>query len=111
MSRKRKPPMKRDTCHVYYGTTSDGDGPDVCLQWGGGAATKRHSNMLHWLLCSPRIERVWGDEQKANGGSPYKSVPSVVDTLKAAGFDITTLRLSIEALPQERATGGEGGAQ
>jgi len=79
------------------------DGPDVMLAYGGGGATKRDSWLMHMYMCSPRPRTDYSQ-------NPPVTVydPSMLDELKARGYDITTLDFSIKKLPpsnQEQSNG------
>lgn len=79
---------------MYYGKLP-GDSPDVVYAWGGDGAGKRHGNLLSWLMGGPRIELLFGeDREKAH--RDWRHGRSILEELDAAGFDLTTLRFSIE---------------
>lgn len=82
MKRYRKRPTKPGRLEAYYGRGDDGE-IDVILARGAGLE-KRDSALLYYLLGTPRYT--------LNGGREK----SVIDQLKDRGFDITTLRFSIE---------------
>jgi hypothetical protein len=94
MKRYRAPKTKPGQLRVYYGR-ADGDLPDVCFAWGGGGANKCDSNLLHYALASKRLELVYGDEAKKLG-VPWRFGPSLIEELTARGYDISTLKFSIE---------------
>lgn len=50
---------------------------------------------MHGVFASPRLELCFSDEDRAKHG-PYKFGPSLIDELKARGYDISTLKFSIE---------------
>jgi hypothetical protein len=88
---------------MYYGR-ADGDGPDVCVQWGGDGANRRDANLLFNVLASPRLQMCLG-EQAERTGSSYKFAPSLIDELKARGYDVSTLKFSIEKKRAEPTAG------
>lgn len=78
---KRRPAMMPGTVQVYYGPESRGEPPEICVQYGGGGAGKRHGNAL--------LSLIFGDAVVL-GTRDWES------RCKEYGFDITTLRISIE---------------
>jgi hypothetical protein len=89
-SRKQKPGLLQ----VYYGM-ADGDGPDVCYNWGEGCH-KADSHLLHHVLNSERMQL------DLSASCRYSFAPSLVDELKSRGYDITTLKFSIRKLETEK---------
>ena len=79
---------------AYYGKLKD-EKPDVVVAWGGEGADKRHGNLLFYILGSERLELVHGDEAKALGRD-WKFGKSAIRMLEEAGYDLSTLRFSIE---------------
>ncbi len=61
------------------------ENPDMCMVWGEGCG-KRDGALLHYLLCSKRMN--W------RGGKPNVE-PSFLEELEARGYDLTTLRFSV----------------
>lgn len=72
---------------AYYGL-ADGDGPDVCYAWGDGVA-KADGRLLHGILSCDRMMLDF-----PNIGHKYG--PSFLKELEERGYDITTLRFSIQ---------------
>lgn len=95
--RYRKPVTKPGQLRVYYGIAERGDAPDICLAWGGNGANKRDSNLLHMVICGKRLRLAYGEERDKEG--PYVFDCSLIDELKTRGYDISTLRFSIQKLP------------
>ena len=95
MKRYRKPKQKPGLLRVYYGRV-DGEPPDVCYQWGGSGADKCDAHLMHGVFGSPRLEICYGDDREKHG--PYKFGSTLIDELKARGYDISTLKFSIEQL-------------
>jgi hypothetical protein len=84
---------------VHYGRLP-GDNPDIIYSWGGAGATKRHSNVIAHILGSKRIELAFSPEEKAKaGGQNYFFGDTALEMLDRAGFDISTLRFSIQVKP------------
>lgn len=79
---------------MYYGRV-DGDRPDVCYQWGGGGANRCDASLLHHVIGSPRIQILYGEEREKYG-YPYKFGPSLLQELETRGYDLSTLKFSIE---------------
>jgi hypothetical protein len=94
MKRYRAPKQKPGVLRMFYGRV-DGDRPDVCYQWGGAGANKCDSHLLHNVIGSKRLELVYGEEREKTG-SPYRWGPSLIEELEARGYDISTLKFSIE---------------
>lgn len=84
---------------VHYGRLP-GDNPDIIYSWGGAGATKRHSNTLAYLLGAQRIEVARTAEEKAKAcGGEYFFGPTALELLDQAGFDLSTLHISIRVKP------------
>lgn len=84
---------------VYYGKLPH-DTPDVVFSWGGSGASKCDSSLVYSVLLGKRC-RVDFENPAAPFGVAYD--PSLIEELEARGYDITTLRFSIEKKPE---TGG-----
>ena len=80
--RYRKRKTKPGRLEAYYGKDDSGD-IDVVLAYGAGLS-KRHGALLYYLLCCKR--------HTPNG----EQEPSMLDQLQARGFDIKTLRFSVD---------------
>jgi len=81
---------------IYYGKLP-GDTPDILGSWGGEGADKRDSKLLMNLFCSKRLRLAFSDDdKKESGGRPYLWDKSLIDELTERGYDITTLKFSIE---------------
>lgn len=85
--RYRAPKVKPGQLMAYYGRV-DGDAPDVCFAWGAGL-NKRHGNLLHYILGAKRMTF-------ADKGPGYEFEPSALEQLEAAGYDLSTLKFSIQ---------------
>lgn len=66
-----------------YGRPSRGDSLQVCYAWGGGGADKSDGRIL----------------SNALEGAHVQQGRTLCEELEARGYDITTLRFSIERLP------------
>lgn len=73
-----------------------GDEPDMIFAW-GDRLNKRHGNLLHYILGSKRVELAFSDEErkKANGKDYYFG-RTALEMLEDAGYDLSTLKFSIE---------------
>ena len=85
MSRVRKPQIKDGTLTAEWGKLPY-DAPDICFTWGKG--------------CSSADARLLNN---ALGGKMYSEIKkdyedSLIEELKARGYDITTLKFSIRKL-------------
>lgn len=90
--RKRNP--KPGQLIAYYGRL-DRDPPDIVFAWGGEGANSRHGCLLHLIFGSHRIE-LTNAEEKRRSGRDWAFGKSALELLDAAGFDLTTIRFSIE---------------
>lgn len=90
MKRFRKPKLKDGELRVYWGRVPHEE-PDIVLSWQGDRTMKRDTNLLHYAFCSkhpdPFARPIFS-----------KMDPSLIDELKARGYDITTLKFSIQKL-------------
>ena len=87
--RLRAPKLKDGELRMYWGRPSRHDNPDVVLAWQGDASMKHDTNLLHYHLCSkhpdPHVRPIFS-----------KMLPSLIEELQARGYDITTLKFSIQ---------------
>ena len=87
--RLRAPKLKDGELRMYWGKPSRHDSPDVVLAWQGDPSMKRDTNLLHYHLCSkhpdPHVQPIFS-----------KMLPSLIEELQAHGYDITTLKFSIQ---------------
>jgi hypothetical protein len=83
MKRYRAPRQKPGVLRAYYGRV-DGNAPDVCYQWGGSGANRRDGHLLNYYLSSRRLN--WKGEEE----------PSLIEELEKRGYDLSTLKFSIE---------------
>lgn len=74
------------------------DSPDVCYAWGADGANKCDGHLLNSILGSPRLRIAYGEEREKHGQHVWDR--SLLDELKARGYDITTLRFYIKQLPK-----------
>ena len=89
MKRLRHKKCEPGQLRMYWGPGDNGDYPDVFIVQGGAEGQRRDSALLYSLFCAKR---------PAFGKRELE--PSVLDTLKARGYDITTLEFSIKRLSQ-----------
>lgn len=81
---------------VYYGKLPH-ENPDICFAWGGDGATKRDGALLHYMFSGKRQRHIHDpEERKKNGGYPIAFDPSFIEELEARGYDLTTLKFSIQ---------------
>lgn len=89
--RLRKPKLKDGELRVYWGKLPHND-PDVCLAWQGNGNMRQDTALLHKVLCArrpnPHVHPIFSEME-----------PSLIEELKLRGYDITTLRFSIQKLP------------
>lgn len=86
--RLRKPKLHDGELRAYWGRADKHDAPDVVLAWQGDRMMKRDTNMLHYYMCSKRVDPL---------AKPlYSSMqPSMIEELEARGYDITTIEFRI----------------
>lgn len=83
MKRWRTPTAKPGEIKIAYGKVDRHSNPDLCVAWGEGVDLIMHAiteKRLHAKFPGP--------------GHEYE--PSLLEELDARGFDITTLKLSIQ---------------
>ena len=89
MRRYRTPVAKAGEVKIVYGKADRYDAPDLCAVWGGGGADKCDAGMIMHALTEQRT----GYNLTLMKPEPR---PSLVDELEARGYDITTLKFSIQ---------------
>lgn len=100
MKRFRRLHAKPGQLLVYYGKLP-GDNPDICFAWGGEGATRRDGALLHYMFSGKRMQPVYGQERDENHGLPWKFDKSFLEELEARGYDLTTLKFSIQLKRQQ----------
>ncbi len=102
MKRYRRRKAKPGELIAYYGKAERWDKPDICTAYGGAGADKPDSLMLMLALCdSPARTAKHGRESESY---PWRSL---LQELDARGYDLTTLRFSIQRKAATR--GAEAG--
>ncbi len=89
MKRYRSLVAKPGQLKIAYGRASRHDKPDLCVAWGAGGADKPDARTAMHALTEKRLGYAFPSmvvEQR----------PSLVEELEARGYDITTLRFTIE---------------
>ena len=86
-TRKRAAPGQ---LRMFYGRLPNDSAGDVIYAWGDGCS-KRDGALLNWILGNKRAPSVPGGEWE----------PSLLDELKARGYDLTTLEFSIRKAPAD----------
>lgn len=84
----RIPKAKPGELLVKWGIPERKDRPDVVFSWGAGTS-KRDANLLM---------NVFGGERFGPSIIQTETEPSLLDELKARGYDITTIRFSIKKI-------------
>ena len=93
MKRFRTMPAKPGQLKVQWGK-ADGYGPALLYLWGGHGADKSDARMLADAIERQILER---DYDKGTIINPaIKEVPSLAAELEARGYDLTTLKITIE---------------
>ena len=83
MKRFRSPKAKPGELKAQWGKLPH-DTPDLCYAWGDGVS-RADGHLLHNVLSGERFRP----------GS-FERDPSLLDELKARGYDLTTLKISIQ---------------
>lgn len=92
--RYRRRKAKPGQLIAYYGKAERWDKPDVCIAWGGDGAKQADASLLYVALCAKRMEPCLRSESPIK--SDHKFVESFVEELEKRGYDLTTLKFSIE---------------
>ena len=92
MKRLRTPMTKPGELKVQWGKLPH-ENPDMVFCWGDGSS-KHDSNLLHYFMASKRP-----DPQATPLYS--KMIPSLFEELEARGYDLTTLKFSIQKKPAQ----------
>jgi len=87
-NRATRKSAKTGQLRMFYGRLPGESAPDICSAWGDGCSS-RDSRLLHWVMCSKRAP--------INPGEPW--LDSLLDELKARGYDLSTLEFSIMKKP------------
>lgn len=90
--RWRVPVAKAGEVKIAYGRAGQHDAPDLCAAWGGSGADKSDARTVMHALTERRMAI----------GFPsmgYEERPSLIEELEARGYDITTLRFTIQRTP------------
>lgn len=104
MKRFRKPILKDGELRVYYGKLPH-DEPDVVFEWRGDSSMMRDTRLLYSVLACPKPDLF---------AKPLfsKMEPSLLQELEARGYDISTIKFSIQkkiTAPTGKAGGGGNG--
>jgi hypothetical protein len=76
--RKRRLQAKAGELIAYYGYDLDGNGPDLCVSWGGEGAERADSRCLIAALAAEVYDK-----------TPFFEI------LKARGYDMATMKFTI----------------
>ena len=94
MKRFRTTPAKPGQLKVQWGVPDRGSMPSLVYLWGGDGAAKSDARILSDAIERPQLER---DYDKGTIMNPaIKEVPSLAAELEARGYDLTTLKVTIE---------------
>ena len=84
-------PAKPGEIKVGWGRADNYDAPDICSAWGGQGADKSDARMVNTRLTEKRMRQSFPDMKVV-------FEPSFIEELEARGYDITTLKFSIQKL-------------
>lgn len=87
--RWRTPTAKPGEVKIVYGRADRYDAPDICAVWGGGGADKSDARTVMHALTERRMVPTFPSLK-------YEARPSLIEELEARGYDITTLRFTIQ---------------
>lgn len=89
MKRWRTPTAKPGEIKIAYGKVDRHSNPDLCVAWGEGVDMRCTGRLIMHAITEKRL--------RAKFSSPgYEYEPSLLEELEARGFDITTLKISIQ---------------
>lgn len=100
MKRLRRPKLKEGELRVYWGKLPH-DSPDIIYEWKGDISMRRDSNLLSCFFGSQRPDLFTQPMFS-------KMLPSLIEELEARGYDITTLRFSIQKKVVSNSAESEG---
>jgi len=75
---------------MYWGREDRYSQPGIMIAYGGDGATKRDSHLIHHYICSEKMSRDY------SRGGEIKFDPSLIKELEDRGYDLTTLKFSIQ---------------
>jgi hypothetical protein len=78
---------KRGELKIVWGRPEPGETPDICYVWGDGVS-RSDSRLLHTVLGCERFS------PQLDGR--YAALHSLFDELEERGYDLTTLKFSIQ---------------
>lgn len=90
--RYRTPTAKPGEIKIVYGKADRYSSPDLCVAWGDGVDMKCTARLIMNAI-DQKVMRPTFSERGYDFG------PSLIEELEARGFDITTLRISIQRKP------------
>jgi len=89
MKRYRTPTAKPGELRASYGRADRHSTPSVVYTWGGAGAAKGDARMLASFIEDKRKEYAFPSMQ-------IEDRPSLIEELEARGYDITTLRITVQ---------------
>ncbi|WP_395326958.1 hypothetical protein WBP06_09575 [Novosphingobium sp. BL-8H] len=87
--RWRTPTAKAGEIKIVWGRVDRHNRPDLCVAWGDGTDMRCTGSLMMHALTEKRLRSKFP-------GPGYEYEPSLIDELEDRGFDITTLRFTIE---------------
>lgn len=102
----RRPKQSPGKVSLWYGRI-DREPADVCAQW-MPPANKRHCNLVLQIFSSKNLRMAFdAEDKKRSGGLPTFYDLSWIEELDKAGFDLSTLKFSIEMKKSEGEDAGQ----
>ncbi|WP_311270336.1 hypothetical protein [Sphingobium sp. WCS2017Hpa-17] len=89
MKRWRTPTAKPGQIKIVYGRVDRHNNPDLCVAWGAGTDMKCTARLIMHAITEKTLHAKFP-------GPGHEYHPSLVEELETRGFDITTLRITIE---------------
>jgi hypothetical protein len=93
--RWRTPKARPGELIIRYGKPDRHNDADVCYAWGPGV-NHCDGSLLHYFFGTDRMETNWDASYNASFLERVKYAPSLLKELESRGYDLTTLRFSIQ---------------
>lgn len=87
--RWRTPTAKPGEIKIVYGRVDRDNNPDLCVAWGPGTDMRCTASLMMHAITEKTLRAKFP-------GPGHEYHPSLVDELEKRGFDITTLRITIQ---------------
>lgn len=98
IKRIRTTPAKPGQLKAQWGRSDAGAKPSLIYLWGGAGASKSDARIIAEALERPVLERDYDNGTFLDPA--IKEGPSLAAELEARGYDLTTLKFTIEMKPK-----------